>query len=110
MRESREISQIYDYDGVTTLISWWESPAFPSTRKISRLIGAVAILDSSVMPHPSTARNDRGAGRVVSLEHRNRNGDGIPPSSFRAVVRAGMKIAVKIVCEKESRNLSGKWL
>ena len=86
------------------------TPSQALTRKISRLIGAVAILDSSVMPHAATARNDRGAGKVVSLEHRNRNGDAIPPSSFRAEVSVGMKMIVRIVCEKESRNLSGKWL
>ena len=66
MRESREISQIDVCDGVTTLISWWESPAFPNTRKISRLLEAVAILDCSVMEHSSTARNDGfGVGKYT---------------------------------------------
>ena len=35
-----------------------KSPVFPTTRKISRLIVAVAILDCILMKHAYTARND----------------------------------------------------
>ena len=35
-----------------------KSPVFPTTRKISRLIEAVAILDCRVIGHAHTARND----------------------------------------------------
>ena len=53
MRESREISQINASDGLTTLITT-EYPVFPTTRKISRLVEAVAILISIVTQHTAT--------------------------------------------------------
>ena len=56
MRESREISRIYDYDGVAAPESGGKSPVIPNTRKISGLLEAVAILGCSVI----TARYTRG--------------------------------------------------
>ena len=44
MRESREISLVYDCDGVTTPESREKRPVFPNLRKISRLLEAVAAL------------------------------------------------------------------
>ena len=37
-----------------------KSPVFPNARKISGLLEAVAILDSRVIKHDHTARNDGG--------------------------------------------------
>ena len=50
-----------------------KSPAFPTTRKISRLLEAVAVLDCIFMKHAYTARND-GAGWTYTLR--------IPVSKF----------------------------
>ena len=43
-----------------------KSPVFPTTRKISRLLEAVAVLDCIFMKHAYTARND-GAGWTYTL-------------------------------------------
>ena len=52
-----------------------KSPVFPTTRKISRLIVAVAILDCILIKHAYTARND-GDGMVLHVEN---TGQQVPP-------------------------------
>ena len=69
MRKSREISQVNASDGVTTLISWGKKPVILTTRKISRLVEAVAILSCNIMQHAATARNDGGVGSVIIPEY-----------------------------------------
>ena len=66
MRKSREISRIYDYDGVTTPEFGRKRTVIPNTRKISGLLEAVAILSGRVIQHAYTARND--VRRIKSSE------------------------------------------
>ena len=76
-----------------------ENLVFPTTRKISRLLETVAILDCNVMQHAATrgeachwilgrfapcessslatARNDGGVGSVINPEYRVHAGDSI---------------------------------
>jgi hypothetical protein len=94
-----------------TVLQRWrrcEKRVLLNTRKISRLLEAVAVLGSRVIGHAATARNDgerktvffRNTVLVMATLSR--------PSSFRAVASAVVIVTARIVCARESRNLPEK--
>ena len=54
---------------VLQLLNPEKKPVIPNTRKISRLVEAVAILSCNVIQHAATARNDGGVGSVIIPEY-----------------------------------------
>ena len=85
-----------------------EGPVSPNARKISGLIEALEVLCGILTRHVTTDRNDAERDVVYGLINVSRAMDTTRNSSSRAVVSAEVTINVRIVCEEESRDLSGK--
>ena len=62
------------------------------------------------MGHSSSVRNDGGWDREVYRKNVFSKMISSLTSSFRAVVRAGVRENIRMKCEKESRNLPDKWI